>query len=161
MKVGRVVSIRVNPTDCLSVIDVVQKIGLNIRGISFSQVVSIALSSALEAMRQNGVVPDRDGSEYLQMMAQFPTPLKSQRGRSLDITKTLYLAGSDARVPPVVVDAKRKQALRRYEELALKLEAAPESLDAEQQRELRELTAVLFPDPDLVNNEEATREPID
>ena len=53
MKVGRVVSIRVNPTDCLSVIDVVQKIGLNIRGISFSQVVSIALSNSLPAIMQH------------------------------------------------------------------------------------------------------------
>ena len=88
MKAGRVVSIRVNPRDCLAAIDTLEKIGLRVKGMSFAQVVSIAFSSAMESFRQNGIVPDRDGFEFNEMMQQFPADSR-RKGRAIAITKAL------------------------------------------------------------------------
>lgn len=148
MRPGRVVSIRVSPKDCLSSIDIIEKLGLHIPGVSFAQVVSIAYSSMLESMRQNGVIPTRDGTEYNRMMLAFPIPLKAQRGRALDITRTFNLS-SDNQVPAVAPNPDHKRKMLRYEELAYKRTSDSENMSSKESEELIALTNVLFPDIEL------------
>jgi len=63
--------------------------------------VSAALASAMETLRQNSIVPTRDGFEFSDIMAAFPKTVRSSRGRALAITKTFELAGSRAQVPAI------------------------------------------------------------
>lgn len=71
VKQGRVVEVRVSPKDCMSAIDIVQRLGVYTQGMSFASVVRIAMSSAFQLLRENGTVPDRDGFEFSQMMQPF------------------------------------------------------------------------------------------
>lgn len=95
MRPGKVVTIRLNPRDCMGVLDVIDKAGLSIEGASFPALVSLALGSLLQTVRDEGVIPDRAGFEYSEMMA----PYHGQRSnrRKLEITDTIHKAGSSIR----------------------------------------------------------------
>jgi hypothetical protein len=67
MNVGSVVTIRVNPKDTMSVIDLIQKSGIKAEGMSFPSMVSLALSIGMNTFREHGLVPVRDGFEYNEM----------------------------------------------------------------------------------------------
>lgn len=150
MRPGRVVYIRVNPKDCMSAIDVCTKIGLNIKGMSFAQVVSVAFSSALEGLRQNAIIPSREGYEFSQMMLPYPAkPMKGERGRALDITKTFYLAGSEGQVPAAAANPARARSERRLEELRIKFNGDAINFSESEAEEMARLTQELYPDPDL------------
>ena len=106
-------------------IDVWDKLGITIEGASFSQLVSTALSSALESFRRNKIIPDRTGEEYTEMMNRFPAPRHSMRGRALDVNAAMF--GQD--IPAVVPESLEvRRDRRRLEELRVKLRAAPESI---------------------------------
>ncbi len=47
MRAGLAVTIRVNPKDCQSVLDVMEKLGINTTGQSFSQLVALTFSSLI------------------------------------------------------------------------------------------------------------------
>lgn len=146
MKPGRVIYIRVNPKDCMSCIDVVKKTGMNLQGASFSLIASAALSSALESFRQNGIIPDRDGFEYADMMREYPMSDKQGRAKALAITRTFSLAGSNIVVPPAVprapVDQRKKS---RFDELAFKANHDEANMDEVERVELQELIQELMP----------------
>jgi hypothetical protein len=99
VKAGNVVSIRVNPRDCQSVLDVCERVGIDTRGQSFSQLTSLALSSLLETARVNSVLPEPDPFQYLNRMAGFT----AQNGRNTKKKHAAILVqermGSDLRVP--------------------------------------------------------------
>ena len=67
MRAGNVVSIRVNPTDTLSVIDLMKELNMPMHTLSFPAMVSLALASSLQALREQGVIPERTGFEYNEM----------------------------------------------------------------------------------------------
>ena len=123
MKPGRVVSIRVNPADCISVVDVLREVDALVPGMSFSQAVSVALSSALETLRQGGVLPRRAGFEYDEVMQQFPAALR-RNGRAMKITESMQLAQGEhpGRAMSAGDAAARKRRLR-WQELAFKVQA--------------------------------------
>lgn len=150
MKAGRTVQIRVNPRDCLSVVDVASKVALLLPGTSFAQVVSIALSSLLESARSAGIIPRRDGFEAAEMMQAFgDQPSRSHR-RKLDITRTFELAGSEAYIPPLPGTAQESTSdlpqsshtplvqrwLRLSHELEAKRDADPPNWTPAEQQEL-------------------------
>lgn len=147
MKAGRVISLRINPIDCLSVIDAAEKIGMLVPGVSFSQLVSIVLSSSLESFRQNKIIPTRDGFEYTQMMARFPEPKKQARSRALAITETFKLGAVQGGSVPATVPAppnmKRKEV--RYEELVQRFHADAANMSEEEVREMHSLALELNP----------------
>lgn len=125
MRVGRVARIRLSPRDCMAVVDILKHIGIHPTGMSFSQGVSITLSSALESFRQSKIIPTRDGFEYTELMRMFPPDRLIDRSRKLDITKHLQARTSDgAVVPPILVpDTPEVQRRRtRYNELRFKRE---------------------------------------
>jgi len=131
--VGRVVSIRVNPTDCMAVVDLVDKIGLHIPGMSFSQAVSIALSSAMESLRRAGAIPTRDGFEFSEMMQKYPNFNKGSKGKALDIARTFADLGSSFRPPSAVPESPAyNRAKIRFEELRAKAKADPDNMSAEE-----------------------------
>lgn len=140
---GRVVSIRVNPRDCMSVIDVTEAVKMRFPGISFSQVVSIALSSALESLRKAKAIPTREGFEFYDMMKSFPS--KGGRARALDISETIALAGPDAQVPAVIHDSpERRRKQLRFEELQFKATQDLANMSEEEQNEYFALQAAGF-----------------
>ena len=140
MKPGRTTYIRVNPKDCMSIIDVLKKIDYTPSGISFGQAVSVALGSMLESLRQAGVIPTRDGFEYLEMMKFFPPDTKASRGRKLAITDVVQQAGEDVNYPPVVPDTPEKARRRlRFGEMRFKKEADPINWSEADQREFQAL----------------------
>lgn len=119
MKPGEVVTIRVNPRDCMAVADIVQSVGMNVQGMAFSQAVAIALSALLETMRASKAIPEREGFEYLEVMK--PYVVKKRSGRKLDIAKFVVNIGDEHRVPALKVDDPAKARRRvRYEQLRLK-----------------------------------------
>lgn len=91
MRAGKVVNVRINPKDCMGVIDVVKKAGVYVPGMSFSQMVSLALSGMMQTLRDNEIIPDREGWEYLEMMGPY---LTKQNGRKLEVTKVINSIGS-------------------------------------------------------------------
>ncbi len=159
MRPGRVVYIRVNPKDCMSVVDVASKVGLLPPGTAFAQAVSIALSSALESFRQSGVIPVREGFEFSQMMSKFPSTAGEKRLRALSIARALHSAGSDGQVPAVESNPERMRHARRLEELRIKFAGDEINFSEEEKVELQQLTSELDPDPDL-QQQVGTREPM-
>ena len=142
-KPGRVIYIRVNPSDCMSCIDVVKKAGMNLQGASFSMIASAALSSSLESFRQNGIIPTRQGFEYLDMMKEYPMTDKQGRARALAINRTFQMLGSRLQVPAVVPMDPRKKV--RFDALAFKNEADPHNMSVEEKEELSALALELNP----------------
>ena len=71
MRAGKVVSMRVNPADCMSVIDVLEDAGFNLSQLGFSNAVSIVLSMLLEDRRSKGLIQRRLGFEYMNMMGKL------------------------------------------------------------------------------------------
>lgn len=147
---GRIARIRVNSKDCMAIVDLLEKIGMQVKGMSFSQGVSIALSSTMESLRQQGVLPVRDGFEYNNLMKRFPPDVKAARARALDITRTMNKAGPDAQVPAVMPSRKVAQAEQRLGELTLKMEADPLNVSEQDQLEASQLRAFLRGEPEPV-----------
>lgn len=84
MRAGKVVQIRLNPKDCMSVVDVLDVAGINIKDLSYAQAVSLAMGSILAGLREAGTIPDRDGFEYSEVMAPWDS---GRSKRKLDVTR--------------------------------------------------------------------------
>lgn len=119
---GRVVKIRINPDDCMSVIDVIAQTGLLPKGASFAQVVTTALATLLEGVRRAKIIPTRDGFEYAAMMAEYQDQPHIDRARKLDITQAVALGRLHGAMPAVsIAEAPEKARQRvRFDELYFK-----------------------------------------
>lgn len=73
MKPGVVVQIRVPPADVMSCIDLVKKANLITQGMSIAEVVRLALSGLCGGARKAGLIPQRDGFEFNEMIQPFRT----------------------------------------------------------------------------------------
>lgn len=98
MKGGIVATIRINPEDCQSVLDVMEKAGVTTRGMSFAAMASLAMSSLLNAARQDGIIPTPDPYQYLNRLQPY---LKAKHGRKLAITQVLHNEGARLKAPPI------------------------------------------------------------
>jgi hypothetical protein len=96
---GVVSTIRVNPKDCMSIIDVIALTGIDTTGMSFAAMTSLALSSLLETARQNGQVPTRDGFEFNEMMLPWANGVRNKK--KLEITAAIGNLGSKLCAPPI------------------------------------------------------------
>lgn len=97
MRAGKVVRIRVNPTDCLSVLDLCEKVGIPTSGMSFSQCISVALSSLLETARVQKVLPQPDTFQFLNRMHPFMDT--SHHRKKLEVARTISEMGATFRAP--------------------------------------------------------------
>lgn len=138
MRAGSVVNIRVNPRDSMSVVDLVKQSGLAMEGMSFAQMVSLALSGCLEELRKRGVVPERSGFEYSEICRPY---LQQRSGRKLAITEQIQSIGSEFKVELKLPTPEPKPTSE--EEDAMWARAgylqSREFLSAEEQLELNEL----------------------
>ena len=98
MKGGIVSTIRINPKDAQSVLDVLEKAGVRTQGMSFASMVALAMSSLLEAARQDNVIPEPDPFQYLNRLQPY---IKAKHGRKLQVTSVLHNAGATLQAPPV------------------------------------------------------------
>lgn len=70
-KSGKVVTMRISTEDCMGVIDVCNQAGYTVSGMSFPAVVSQAIKVMVAGYKKMGVIPDRTGFEYADMMKPF------------------------------------------------------------------------------------------
>lgn len=146
MKAGRVVTLRVNPRDCMSVVAVLEKLEINTPGMSFAQAVSLALSSALEAFRQNNVLPKEDTFNFNKVMDRFPpeNPKYRQgiRARKLEVTEAIGLRGAPSLIPET---PERKRRKLRLDELRFRVENDSQNMSDEEMVEYSELSNEFTP----------------
>lgn len=96
LKAGVVTSLRINPKDCMSIVDVLDKTGLLKAGMSFSSMAALTLSVLLETMRERGDIPTRDGFEFSEMVGPY---LNGNQSRKVAINKAVESIGSDFSAP--------------------------------------------------------------
>lgn len=101
-KHGKVVYIRVNPNDCMTCIDVCQKVKTITTGMSFAQLVSFALATLCRTVRDDGAVPKRSGFEYAEMMSPWDVNTKNTKTK-IRLNKAAELQGSEFVVPALPV----------------------------------------------------------
>lgn len=82
-----VVRIRVSPKDCMSVVDAARLVGVPPERYSMSALTSLVLSSLLEVHRKSGLIPERSGFEYSEMMEPFRNRKGALRQK---MTEVLY-----------------------------------------------------------------------
>lgn len=102
MKAGHVATIRVNPRDCQSVLDVLDAAGLPRKSLSFAQCVSLALGSLLETARRSNMIPEPDEFQYLNRMQEYMTP--ARRKKTVRIADALHNLGGSMRTPALPGD---------------------------------------------------------
>lgn len=95
---GNVVTIRINPRDTMSVIDLVESLGMPMHTLSFPAMASLALSSCLEALRTQGIVPDRTGFEYAERTAGILGTGQNKKKRAA--TTAILNTGSELKIAP-------------------------------------------------------------
>lgn len=101
LRSGRIVRIRVSPKNCMAVSDFMDL--LQVKGdMSFSQVVSVALASAMEMLMENKLIPRRVGHEYERMMGKYPATEKERLSTVIRQAKALRLMEDTGAVPTVV-----------------------------------------------------------
>lgn len=88
MKGGKVVTIRVNPQDCLSVLDVVNSLDIDKGNMTFATQVSLALTCAIDTLRKLKAIPENDGFAYLERMQPYEGGKSTKNRRRL--TEKLY-----------------------------------------------------------------------
>lgn len=132
---GIVTTLRVNPPDVMAVLDTLDYLGVSKENISFAEAVKIVLSAGLEAYRQQGFIPRREGFEYSRMLDEFRGSFGA-RAERLRITQE---SNTEAFTPPNAAEAdtpERRSQRIRFNELMFKRTAAPESLTQEEKHEL-------------------------
>ena len=71
MKAGQVIRMRLTPSDCMAVADILGMVGVSPASMSMSGAASLALTVAFEELRSMGKIPRRFGYEYNELMQQF------------------------------------------------------------------------------------------
>jgi len=130
----------------MSCVDVAKQVGYLKEGISFAEVVSVALRALLQTVRQQNIVPERDGFEFSEMMRSYKDQPHLDRALKVRLNKTLRFQT----IPAVIEEtAEQKRAKIRFEELAFKNSADPVNVSEGELEELRKLTNMLYPDPEF------------
>lgn len=141
---GRVVKLRVNPTDCISVAQVLDALGVQVGLISFDQAVRIALSSLLESARAAGVIPQPSFDNNLDQVMQRFRHAPSEYKKVLAVSKFLHSSESAAYVRPVILASpQRISQERRFSELKQRLEVDYVNVSQGEKEEFAELSSVL------------------
>lgn len=143
-KIGQVVRVRVNPKDCMACVDVARQAGYDPGPMSFSQVVSITVGIVLESLRQNKIIPDRDGFEYADIMRYWQVDVKADRARKLGITKSMQLMDRSV-LKAVALDPELGRKKLRFDELAFKANHDEANMDEVEKIELQSLIQELMP----------------
>ena len=140
---GNVVTLRVNPKDSMSIVDLLKYLDVPLHNLSFNQAVKIALSSALASFRAQGILPEHDGFDYTQVMSPFASSLHARRGKKL-ISAHVLNSESFQAAPIIDEDYDRKKRRLRYNELTMKRRADPDNFSEAEQEEFVPLVEEFF-----------------
>lgn len=107
MKSGMVAQIRVNPSDCQSILDIMGVLGVDpYDGRSFAVCVSLALSSMIGMVKKAGVIGEPDSFQFLNRMAPFMNS-KNNRAKYLASDQLYRQVSSGNSIPALEVPASR------------------------------------------------------
>jgi len=143
-KPGQVVRIRISPTDCLGILDILDKAGIPRQNISFSQCTSLALTTLIELARKTDMIPRPDGFDFLNRMEQYIG--QGHKGRRQGAADLLYEKTPDisAAFPPVKIPSMPlNEAIEICETLEEK-KTKGEKLTEEEQRKYEIAMKVVF-----------------
>lgn len=129
----------------MSCVDVAKQAGYNPHPMSFSQVVSSTLGIVLESLRQNNIVPRRDGFEYADMMRHWDFDVKADRVAKLGITKALQFSTMQP-LRNVALNPALNRLRVRFDELASRWNADPENMGPYEIEEMNRLALELNPE---------------
>ena len=107
MKAGMVVRLRVNPKDCQSVLDLLDRVSIPHDNLSFSQCVSLALASLLETARTYKTLPEPDAFQYMNRMGKFYGRGHAMQGKRLAAANALGNIGEHFQAPQVSIEPAR------------------------------------------------------
>lgn len=107
MKAGMVVRLRVNPKDCQSVLDLLDRVSIPHDNLSFSQCVSLALASLLETARTYKTLPEPDPFQYMNRMGKFYGRGHAMQGKRLAAANALGNIGEHFQAPQVSIEPAR------------------------------------------------------
>lgn len=159
MRPGEVVTVRINPTDCMGIADMLTLGNIDTVGMTFSQATATVIQSLLESARMQGIIPTRDGFEYGKVMQPFSRKRKGPPKGGIiaamqQIKTSAHVARDIAEVmtPQEQQDAiasmtpEQRRAGLRMKELQIKQEYAKDSWSSDDQKEWDQLYKVVFPD---------------
>lgn len=159
MRPGEVVTVRINPTDCMGIADMLVLGNVNTEGMTFSQATATVLQSLLESARMQGIIPVRDGFEFSKVMQPFARKrkgppkggliaamhdMKMSVSRSRDIADVITPEEEVAAIASMTTE--QRQAGMRMKELMVKQEHAADSWSAEDQEEFNRLEKIVYGD---------------
>lgn len=112
----------------MACVDALRACGLVVHGMSFAQVVSMALRVLAESARDAGSIPTRTGTEFAELMAPWAEHNGPVQARKLALTKKLderYLTSDEANVPSIAAPTAPAPLARRLEELRFRKASDP------------------------------------
>ena len=71
MTPGERISMRVKPRELMASVDILKAVGVDIQGVSVSELVRLAFNVLVESAIKNKQIPERDGFEYTELLAPF------------------------------------------------------------------------------------------
>lgn len=131
-------------------IDLVQRAGVPTAGMSLAMVARLALSACIQAARDTGTIPNRDGFEYNDMIAPFSQASQSKKLQVTSLMRNNEIARMSMDKPATAAHVtisqprelsqemlhKKTRLLRRVIELQAKLDA---DIDNFSEREAEQL----------------------
>ncbi|MFI5423123.1 MAG: hypothetical protein ACHQWH_04205 [Nitrososphaerales archaeon] len=136
-KIGKAMYIRVSPKNCMAICDALKLAGLQPSDFTFSSATARVLDMLLAGLIRDGVIPERDGFEFLNMMGEF---VQQNRAQLPSVSYRQPTPREDAPISPVVLNTatthEQRLANVRFKELMVKREHAPDSWTEEDTREL-------------------------
>lgn len=134
---GAIIQLRVSPADCMSIVDMLKHMNIPTDNLSFASATKLVLGSALEAFRQQGIIPRREGFEFSILMEPFKGRNYNSRAAKLKITSQIV----KNEIKPTVPEPLQLGTNARLNELTIKAEHAKDSMTDEDWQELANLKA--------------------
>lgn len=146
-KGGMVVYIRVSPRDCISCVDIMDKLEIRTNGMSFDAIVRLALSSLIASAQQNGIIPIPDGFEFdSRVTKRFGAGRGATHGKKLAFSKLIDQTEKGYQVMPLIPDThERRLARTKFDELEFRATADPVNFSQDDRVELQRLAQILYP----------------
>lgn len=144
---GEVVSIRINPKDCLGILDLMDATKVSVANKSFPQMVSTALAGFIQAARDNQVIPaEPDMFQYGPRMQRYTNRKSSDAGSIASVMNGARFVQPQSEEPEVKFKptADQRRAVTRMQELEVKKEHAPDTWTHNDELEYKECERVAF-----------------
>lgn len=143
-KIGKAMYIRVSPKNCMAICDALKLAGLQPSDFTFSSATARVLDMLLAGLIRDGVVPERDGFEFLNMMGEF---VQQNRAQLPSVSYRQPTIREDAPAVQVASNTatthEQRLANVRFKELMVKREHAPDSWSTEDEQELEQVLALM------------------